>query len=610
MFDWANYRPIMVTDILYRLFMRVLNARLSQWCEDNHILPDEQFGFRPGRGTVEAAFVLQHAADKAKSGRLGRPSRMFAAFLDLDKAYDRVDRQALWAALRNLSIPDAFINTLVSVYTSTTVSLKLHGRVSHDVLAVSRGVRQGCPLSPLLFNLCLAGLPAYIKATVPGAGVNLAQSGSPPASTHSPLTILLAILLYADDIVLVASSADVLQRQLDATVDYCARFGLCLSPTKSCVTVFRPPRARCSPSSQWHVGPAQTPIPVVDRAVYLGVAFHCTMRHAFALKQRALLAMRAISKVHAVLHSLRLGKPIHTSLHLLAAIIRPALSYGAALTGLSCIKPATVHRSISYAESVYLKQLSWALSLGRGTPRYVLYRESGQFPLPADWLADACRLRNRMLNASSPLMQCTMRDELLRPAPHSWGSEFLAALQACGIPCPHISSPLDPSYALSQYALRHYLAWHALASDPASPDCQHRKLSTYISHFDSHTYTPTLPWYIAHIHSAHKQTMLAQLRCSCSPLIPVDAGRIAHTPFTHRTCPACHSAVADITHICFHCPHPALAQVRAHYPHLPKSMAALHAPTFHPHLAVTYILECIHAWCSISQNNGLRGRLM
>ena len=95
MLSWANYRPITVTDVLYRAFMSVLNARLSSWAEDQGVLADEQFGFRKRRGTIEATFVLQHFTDAAKARRLGPGTMLYAAFLDLNKAYDSVHRSRL-----------------------------------------------------------------------------------------------------------------------------------------------------------------------------------------------------------------------------------------------------------------------------------------------------------------------------------------------------------------------------------------------------------------------------------------------------------------------------------------------------------------------------------
>ena len=87
-FTWANYRPIVVTDVGYRLFMGILRARLSAFCEQQRILADEQFGVRPGRSTIQAAFVLHHYADLARAGRLRAhptaPSHLYTALLDLE----------------------------------------------------------------------------------------------------------------------------------------------------------------------------------------------------------------------------------------------------------------------------------------------------------------------------------------------------------------------------------------------------------------------------------------------------------------------------------------------------------------------------------------------
>jgi hypothetical protein len=339
-----------------------------------------------------------------------------------------------------------------------------------------------------------------------------------------------------------------------------------------------------------------------DSAIYLGVALHRSLGHTFGLKQRALAAMRAVTKVHSILQHVNIGKHAFTSLQLIAGIIRPALSYGAELSGLSYVCPTNPRAPLSAAEALYLKQLSAALCLGKGTPRPVLYREAGQVPMPADWLAAACRLYNRMSSAACPLMRTVMQQAIANAFPRSWGSQFKAALSDVGFPdvATHLlrGLPVHAPTAASQFAQCYHDTWHTLVSDPRNPSCQHRRLSTYALFFDAPSAQPALPWYISHIHSRSVQALLSKVRCCASRLVPVDALRFKRVPFTDRLCALCHTGVADISHICFECMHPSMHHIRAAYQLHGCSMHTLTLPNFPQGPAVHFLIDCINTYTS------------
>ena len=79
-----------------------LASRLSNYCETEGILPEEQCGFRPARSTVDTLFVVRRLQE------LGRPRRipLYMCFIDLQKAYDSVDRELLlWVVLARFGVP-------------------------------------------------------------------------------------------------------------------------------------------------------------------------------------------------------------------------------------------------------------------------------------------------------------------------------------------------------------------------------------------------------------------------------------------------------------------------------------------------------------------------
>ena len=83
--ELGNYRGITVNSSMYKPFTRILRRRLEEEVEERGILGEIQFGFRKGRSTCDAAFILRQVFDQGK-----RKKNVKVAFLDVRKAYDRV----------------------------------------------------------------------------------------------------------------------------------------------------------------------------------------------------------------------------------------------------------------------------------------------------------------------------------------------------------------------------------------------------------------------------------------------------------------------------------------------------------------------------------------
>ena len=109
-----------------------------------------QFGFRKERGTSDASFLLNHLIDQHRAR--GQP--LYVAFIDFKKAYDWVDRDLLWDCLGRLGITDPLLSVLRSMYSNVRLQVRMHGSLGTSFPSVV-GVKQGDPLSPLLFGLLI-----------------------------------------------------------------------------------------------------------------------------------------------------------------------------------------------------------------------------------------------------------------------------------------------------------------------------------------------------------------------------------------------------------------------------------------------------------------------
>ena len=237
-----DYRGISLLPVLSKVLEAVLNTRLSQWLEENGALHDAQHGFRPGRSTLDAAFVLHElvAATRETATRSRRTAAqraaqsapapaphhtIFVAYLDVKKAYDECWRQAIIAQLRARGI-DAHTCALFS-------SMLAAGKVRRTVrvdgvrsaeFGVDVGVPQGAVLSPALYNTFIDGIARALEADPRGFG----------AVAHG---IRVPALLYADDIALFAHSAEQLQQMLDVCAQYAQRWRFSFNAAKCAVQI-------------------------------------------------------------------------------------------------------------------------------------------------------------------------------------------------------------------------------------------------------------------------------------------------------------------------------------------------------------------------------------
>ena len=108
--DVSNYRPITVLTAMNATYSRLLNARLVEVVERHRLLGEVQNGFRKGRSGSESAFVLNSVLWKSFAKR----KKVHVSFLDLQKAYDSVDRDVLWSKMRKLGFGGKFLDSIIS----------------------------------------------------------------------------------------------------------------------------------------------------------------------------------------------------------------------------------------------------------------------------------------------------------------------------------------------------------------------------------------------------------------------------------------------------------------------------------------------------------------
>ncbi len=104
---------------------------------------EEQGGFRKGRGCVDQIFAMKRLVEEC----LGKDKKLYAAFMDLEKAYNGVDREALWSVLKIYGVGGQLLKGIQAFYSEANACVRLVGGKFSESFAVEVGVRQGCDVT-------------------------------------------------------------------------------------------------------------------------------------------------------------------------------------------------------------------------------------------------------------------------------------------------------------------------------------------------------------------------------------------------------------------------------------------------------------------------------
>lgn len=219
-----NYRGITLASSVYKLYCSILNSRLSAWAESNDLLSDCQNGFRKDRSTLDSLSTVTTLTETRQKLRLST----YAAFVDFSKAYDRVNRQLLWNKMHAFGVRGTMMLAIQSIYKDVKCCVRVNG-ANTDWFDVNTGLKQGCLLSPLLFNIFINDLSTELSRLEKGVRFGGER---------------LSVVFYADDLVILAENEENLQLMLDALHEWCDRWCMRVNAQKTKVVHFVPHRFR------------------------------------------------------------------------------------------------------------------------------------------------------------------------------------------------------------------------------------------------------------------------------------------------------------------------------------------------------------------------------
>ena len=264
-----NYRGISFMNCIAKVMMGILNKRLYDWVEDNDVLTEYQAGFRKKYSTIDNIYNLAGIVNI----KLAEKKKVYAFFVDFKAAFDKIARKSLIYKLYSIGISYKFVKIIEAIYTDTK-SAVWNGEELSEYFQTNSGVKQGCLLSPLLFSLYINDLHDNL-----GGGMNIDN-------------INIRLLMYADDIVILADEVGTLQKMIDNLEVYCDLWNLEVNLSKSEILIFRN-GGRLKSQEKWTF--RGNYINITNQYTYLGVILTPKMKFSKHVEKRNKQAKTAIN---------------------------------------------------------------------------------------------------------------------------------------------------------------------------------------------------------------------------------------------------------------------------------------------------------------------------
>ena len=219
--ECANHRTISLISHASKVLLKIINARMEKKMELE--IPEEQAGFRRGRGTRDQIVNIRNIIEKCRSHR----TPLYLCFIDYAKAFDCVSHEMLWDAMRNMGFPAHVVDLIGRLYKDQESAVRT-SRGDSRWFSIGRGVRQGCILSPNLFNIYAEAIMREALEDFEG-GIKIGGRR-------------ITNMRYADDTTLLCNNREDLLKLLKSVKDASERRGLLLNTKKTKIMVIDPSR--------------------------------------------------------------------------------------------------------------------------------------------------------------------------------------------------------------------------------------------------------------------------------------------------------------------------------------------------------------------------------
>ena len=546
--DCNNYRGICVSSCIAKLFNTLLRNRLEKKCSTSKLISKFQLSGKKNARTSDHLLVLKHIIDKyIKTNK----SKLFVCFFDLRKAFDTVDRTKLfYNLLVQYNIGGKFLHILKNMYTDNKIFIKLNNGLTKPFVTTT-GVKQGCVLSPILFNLFINKLPECFS------------SDCDPVYIENEA---INCLMWADDCVVLSKSAQGLQLSINATVNFFKNLGLEVNSKKTQVMIFNPRGHSAKQFSSIKFYIENRELTIADSYVYLGLIFKPSGSVSAAIQELQIKASKAWFSISNTIYQ---NKKMSTSkaLQLVDSLVTPIGLYACEFWTPLFIPNKHFESQESLLkfwegfipENLNQRICRMLLSVHKKSSRLAVLGEIARYPLFLKAIIQCLKYEWHLTNSTnSSLVHSSLKEmkSLANQGYSNWLSSVQNIKKLLNIPKLHRHlSPKIVGKCLTKHIHSYFDIFYLRQINKCSfgdDGLDHNKLRFYKTFKGSFTKEP----YIEMVKNRNQRAWLSRLQIS-SHHLGIETGRWAKPsplPINERLCKYCSdNCVDNETHFLLGC---------------------------------------------------------
>ena len=515
----ANYRGISLMSCLGKLFLTIINNRLAAFAVERNILSTNQLGFVPSNRTSDPHIILNNLVQKYCHKKKGK---MYGCFVDFSKAFDSVPREILLDKLRKCGINGKVFEVIRKIYTEDQASVKFGNKAS-EPFKTNRGVRQGCVLSPLLFNIFLADIQEVFD-----------KCGDSPQLNNMEISCM----IWADDILILSETPEGLQAKINNLKVYCKKNKLQVNIDKTKVMTFT--KSGRLLKNDFYFGSRK--LLNIREYKYLGFIVTPSGEIRTGLEDLRIRAMRALTKIRQALGPL-FQQNIKNTMHLYNFMVKPILLYTSDFWG------SMKHPQNSPIERLHLSFYKQLLGVKKQTNTYAVHLETGTVPLIFHGIKSSVKNWERIREKRCNTVLTAAYEEATKES-LPWITSIKDKFEQNGL----LQLFYDTETEVEE-SRRPYNQLYKRLGDQYQQNAFEdiKRESGKLSLYSKLKTQRGIERYLTDISNVRHRTAMTRLRMSSHPL-SIEEGRYASTTRGERICPLCKKGVEDEVHFLVTCP--------------------------------------------------------
>ena len=503
--------------------------------------------------------------------------RLYATFIDFKKAYDTVNRETLLRNLKECGIGGKMWNNIKSIYQTVQYSIKIKDKIMNPISS-NLGLKQGCPLSPLLFNLYINNITQHLHPTEKDS---IQLQGE--KVTH---------FMYADDLVIVSSSKDGLQEKLNNLSKFADSKDLTINTKKSQIMIFNKAGKLLDKDIFTIKGQK---LDIVQKYTYLGVDIPSSGTFGISTAELTSKARKAMMPLYTTI--MQFNIPYRKAIRLFQTYVAPILLYNAenqtAMTDRQIQKCQQDRSHIYHLQqtspltTTQLKFSKFILGVGKHCPNMSIFGETAAIPFLARAHIHMLKFWHRIKDLEkSTLVNMAYRENIEMNT--NWCKTIQVLNATYNLHSRQHDSDDFPGLVKTVINSDFIDFWKSRITNPTIE----KKLTLYAKtkkDFEIDAYTD-LPF--------RDRQIISKFLC-VSHRLKVETGRHMNVPREERICEHCTlNEVEDEEHFIFKCP--AYATIRAQ--HFGNEVSDIDMMTLDPKILASFLRKAYSLRDEISES--------